>query len=114
MSSNKRLPVKVLNKLKAPYGLCEQLQPGSEEAEAYTLFKTLDGKAKEEQLKERSIGPPALCSSTDFSLHGMQELQEMDEVNGPPVKVEEFDPDKDQRNFGICLRMLLFCCFCSC
>ena len=104
---------KILKKLKEPYGLCEQLHPGSEEEEAYTLFKTLDGKAKEEQLKERSIGPPALCSSTEFSLHGM-ESQEMDEVNGPPEKPEEFDPENDQRNFGMCLRMLLFCCFCSC
>jgi len=104
----------VLKELKAAQTKNEQLHPGRDEEEAFTAFKTQDRSGKEEQLKERSIGPPALCTSSEFALQGLKESAKSEVNNGPQPKADEYDPDRDQREFGICLKMLLCCCFCSC
>ena len=114
MVRKSKLSAQVLRELKLAHAKTEQVHPGPDEEEAFSLFKTVDRKSKEEQLKERSIGPPALCTSSEFALQGLKDAYDTEDPNGPPKKADDYDPNSDQRNFGHCLKMILFCCFCSC
>jgi len=88
--------------------------PTSEEEQSYQLFKSLKVQGKEKKLKEREMGFPTISTSPEFTFRGVPEAVGNFKSEAPAATTEEYDPYKDERTFGCCMKTFLCLCFCSC
>jgi len=109
-----KVNAKVFQKVVAGMEKSEIIHPSGEEKESFDLFNCLKPQDKEEQLQERGFGGPAICSSPEFALRGVTEALKGKKLQAPASTNQEYDPNKDERTFGCCMRTFLCLCFCSC
>lgn len=93
---------------------CEAIHPSEEEEESFNLFKTLQLQDKEEQIQERGFGAPDIRTSPEFALRGAPDAFKEKQQKAQASATEEYDPNKDERTFGCCMRTFLCLFFCSC
>ena len=111
---DKRGKAKVPLKLKAAMEKCELIHPSRSEEEAYELFKGLNLQEKEEQIQEREVGDSAICNSVEFFHSGIPEILKSKNAQVQALSTQEYDPLRDERTFGCCMKAFLCLCFCAC
>ena len=105
---------KVFSKVADAMGKSDPSHPSGVEKESFDLFKCLKLQYKEEQIQERGVGEPALRTSPEFSFHGIPQALKTSKVKVEASTTPEYDPNKDERTFGCCMKFFLCLCFCSC
>ena len=111
---DQRGKTKLLSKLKDAMEKCEMIHPSGPEEETFGMFKGLKLEEKEELIQEREGGEPAICTSSEFAQQGAGAILKTEKTQVKALKTEEYDPDRDERKFGLCMKTFLCLCFCSC
>lgn len=114
MARECKVNAKVFSKVVDAMEKSEPLHPSVVEEESFELFKVLKLQSKEEQIQERGVGEPALRTTPEFTLHGVPDALKTSKVKVEASTAQEYDPNKDERTFGCCMKTFLCLCFCSC
>jgi len=106
---------KALRKLHTAIQQSETIHPSQEEQEGFAWFNTQTSDIKQEALDQRWEGQPATTTSLELALLGVNDFlkQGGDKIQGQP-STEEYNPQLDERNFGLCWKAIVCLCFCSC
>ena len=106
---------KVVQKFCARRDKSETIHPeDGEEKEDLDLFQSLQPQNKEEQLDEEDFQAPDLCASEEMALRGLPDALKGKQLKAQAYRTEDYDPNRDERNFGCCMKFFLCLCFCSC
>ena len=114
MAGKQKIDSKLFHNLEKAMVLSETFHTGRTEQEDCQLFKSLLSQEKEEQTQERCTDNPPICTSPEFAYQGFPKFLEGLQQKEQAAKAEEYDPTKDEREMGLCMKMFMFCCFCSC